>query len=306
MIQPWNGYMKVGIIQFMLYPAVMKGEGPILETLERIVTDDFFSAVEVTTMKDDAVREKARQMLEATKMDVYFGAQPILLSTKLNVNDLDETGRRNAVNRLKEAVDEAYELGAKGFAFLAGPDPGDAQREKGLELLADSIREICEHAAKKGDMKVALEVFDRDIEKNSIIGPSKLAGEFAAKLQPECPNFGLMHDLSHVPLLRESSMESLSAVKDQLIHIHIGNALMNDPKDPAYGDAHPRFGYPGSENDVPELVEFLKALFAIGYLKEDGSERPVVSFEVKPVGDESSEIVLANAKRTLLEAWAQL
>jgi sugar phosphate isomerase/epimerase len=305
MIQPWNGYMKLGIIHFMLYPATSKGEGPILETLERIVTDDFFSVVEVTTMKDDSVRDQARQMLQAAGMTVAYGAQPVLLGSKLSLNDLNDDGRRQAVNRIKECVDEAYELGAKGLAFLAGPDPGDAQRDKAKELLADSIREICQYAASKGDLGISLEVFDRDIEKNSLIGPSVEAGQFAAKLK-DLPNFGLMHDLSHVPLLRETPMESLEPVKDYLVHMHIGNCLMNDKQSPAYGDAHPRFGYPGSEVDVPQLVEFLRALFAVGYLKEDGSERPIVSFEVKPVGDESSEIVLANAKRTLLEAWAQL
>ncbi|MGI5850199.1 MAG: sugar phosphate isomerase/epimerase, partial [Christensenellales bacterium] len=33
---------------------------------------------------------------------------------------------------------------------------------------------------------------------------------------------------------------------------------------------------------------------------------PILSFEVKPWGDEDSELVIANAKRTLNEAWAML
>ena len=32
----------------------------------------------------------------------------------------------------------------------------------------------------------------------------------------------------------------------------------------------------------------------------------VVAFEVKPLSGESSEVVIANAKRTLMEAWAKL
>ena len=106
---------------------------------------------------------------------------------------------------------------------------------------------------------IVLEVFDRDIEKKS---SSALGGggPIAAAVRKECPNFGLMHDLSHVPLLRESSLAALWAVKDQLVHVHIGNCSMRDPKDPAYGDYHPRFGLPGSEVDIPALAEFLQAL----------------------------------------------
>ena len=38
---------EAGIIHFMLYPNAAK-EGKVLETLERIVLDEFFSVVEVT------------------------------------------------------------------------------------------------------------------------------------------------------------------------------------------------------------------------------------------------------------------
>jgi hypothetical protein len=42
----------------------------------------------------------------------------------------------------------------------------------------------------------------------------------------------------------------------------------------------------------------------IGFLNEN--DPPIVSFEVKPFGDEDPDLVVANAKRTLNEAWAKL
>ena len=56
------------------------------------------------------------------------------------------------------------------------------------------------------------------------------------------------------------------------MHIHIGNAVV-EPGLPGYGDLHPRFGWPGGANDVPELVDFIRGLFKIGYLSE-GEARP--------------------------------
>ena len=76
-------FMKVGIIHFMAYPQTMKGEGPILETLQKIAEDDFFTAVEVTWMKDAAIRQKAKALLEESHLTVAYGAQPRLLVNKL-------------------------------------------------------------------------------------------------------------------------------------------------------------------------------------------------------------------------------
>jgi hypothetical protein len=85
----------------------------------------------------------------------------------------------------------------------------------------------------------------------------------------------------------------------------VGNCVV-DPDTPGYGDLHPRFGWPGGCNDVAELVEFIRALFKVGYLAEDTGERPWIGFEVKPQSaEETSEQVIAGTKRVWQEAWAQ-
>ena len=118
------------------------------------------------------------------------------------------------------------------------------------------------------------------------------------------PNFGLMVDLSHLPLLKESADFALKTAKDYLAHIHIGNCILKDKNHPAYGDKHPPFGCTSGENDVEAVKLFLKALMEIEYIGE--GKQNVVSFEVKPLEGESPEVVVANAKRTLMEAWARL
>ncbi|MGB9620197.1 MAG: sugar phosphate isomerase/epimerase family protein [Armatimonadota bacterium] len=300
-------YADVGLIHFMAYPETIKGEGPILETLAKICEDDYFTLVEVTWIKDAQVRKAAAQMIEQAGMKCAFGAQPTLLTQKLNLNDPDEDGRRKAVAQIKESIDEAVELGAVGLAFLSGRDPGPSNRARGMELLAESVTEICEYAKTKGDLAIALETFDQvEYGKNTILGPTRDAVAFAEKIRASYPRFGLMLDLSHLPLLGESVDEMLKPARDVLIHVHIGNCVMKDPSHPAYGDEHPRFGIKGGENGVDELTAFLEGLFRIGYL--DGKTPKPLSFEVKPVAafGETSEIVIANAKRTLNKAWAMV
>jgi sugar phosphate isomerase/epimerase len=289
----------------MAFPATMKGEGPILETCRQILADDFFEVIEITWIKDPATRAKVKSLLACAGVEAKYGAQPRLLSQKLDLNSADEASRRRAIDEIKRAVEEAAEMGIKDVGLLSGPDVAPAERPAAMDRLENSLVELCRYAAKSG-CNIMLEVFDRDIDKKSLIGPADTAREIAARVKRSCKNFGLMIDLSHLPLLGESPAQALQPVRDHVAHIHIGNAYFKDRHDPAWGDNHPRFGYPGGANDVPEIVAFLRELFTIGYLRADGTRRGAVSFEIKPVGDEDPTVMIAAAKRKLLEAWAKL
>jgi sugar phosphate isomerase/epimerase len=300
---PREKYFKTGLIHFMAYPSTSGGEGPILETLERILADDYFSAVTVTWMKDPGVRRKAREMLEQSHIEIVYGAHPSLLSTGLNPNDLNEEGRLKAVNELKRGIEEAHELGAGNFVFFGGKyDPH--KKEEALSALIRSTLELCEHTEARKGPRVCLEIFDHEIDKRSLIGPAVLAKRYADEVSAQSGRIGLITDLSHIPLIGESPREAILPIRDHLTAVDIGNCVLADKQSPWYGDNHPWFGCPSGSNDVPQLMEFLKVLWEIGFLNPE--RRPTVSFEVKPRPNERPEIVIANAKRTLNEAWARL
>lgn len=297
-----NKYMKVGLIHFMAYPETIKGEGQIESTVKSILEDSYFDAIELTWINDDIVRKNVKKMIDTSGISIYYGAQPSLLTTGLNPNAIIEYERVKAIVMLKERIDEAAELGAKGFAFLSGKY-NDITIDESFDALVKTTVSICKYAKKKGIPKVALEVFDYDVDKCALIGPVMRAKRYAEAVCSKLDNFGLMVDLSHLPLLRETAEESLVPIKDYIIHAHMGNAVVKKGLD-GYGDAHPRFGFPGSSNGVEELTEYLRVLLNIGYLNSENP--PVLSFEVKPFGDEDSKLVIANAKRTLNAAWARL
>lgn len=293
-------YMRVGTILHVSYKQLGSGEGPILECLKKIVTDPYFEVVEVAHMKDDKVRKAAADMIACGHMTSSYGGQGRMLGAGLNINDLNEEGRQKALASLKEGIDEAYEMGVEDFAFLAGRYEEET-KEKSFQALLKSTRELCEYAKSKGDMPVLCEVFDYDIAKKSLIGPADMVKRYAETICAEYDNFGLMVDLSHIPMLHETIEESLLPVQQYIRHAHMGNTVIKSPECPAYGDEHPRFGFPDSENDVEELAAYLRLLLKIGFLNE--KKRPIVSFEIKPFGGEDPEVCLANAKRTLDLAW---
>lgn len=297
-------FIKMGLVHFMAFPEVQKGYGPIAETIERIAQDDYFDVVEVAQIKDASERKRVRRIVELARMELCYAAMPSQKLSGININDSDEWKRKSAVETIKESIDQAFDLGASAFAFMSGKyDPQNVETH--YQALIRSTREICDYTASKGPMRMSLEVFDHDVDNCSLIGPVSLAKRYSDEICPGYPQFGLMVDLSHLPQLRETPTESLIPVQDHINHAHVGNCLVSDKNNPIYGDKHPHFGYPGSSNDVREVVEYLNVLMQIGYL--NGEEPRNLSVEVRPTNSsEDPWLVIANAKRTLNRAWALL
>jgi len=300
-MKPLNQAIHVGIIHPMIFPETGSGEGPILETVTKIVNDEFFGAIEVSWIKDAGARAKVAKLLAESHLDIIYTGAPPTLNQKIDLNNLSDAVRREGIKGAKKLVDEAVYLGAKVCTFLSGPKPAPAEKGKATKLLADSLIEICDYA--KGNVVITLEGFDSDYEKRCLIGPTADAVALAKTVRKSCMNFGLTIDLSHLPLLHEKP-DSVAQAGEYLENVHLGNCIIKDKSSPAYGDQHPRFGAPNSENDVPEVAAFLKALDKVGFFaKKTATSKPVASFEVKPQPGESPETIIANSKRTLLDAW---
>ena len=299
----WNNYCTMSIVHFMAFPNTIGGEGPIVETVSKIAADPFFGAIEIGWIKDPAVRTQVKNIVDTAHIKVGYGGQSALLLQKLNLNALDEAERQRAVDQVLRSIDEAAQLGAQRVAVLSGPDPGDADRPHAFDSLLRSITAAAAYGKDNG-VAITLETFDRTIDKKCLIGPSDYALQFSQAVREDFPDFGLMYDLSHMPLLYESADFALGTLKDHLVHIHVGNGV-RDQGVPGYGDLHPRFGWPGGCNDVPELTEFIRTLLKIGYLDENKPVKPWVGFEVKPQNpDESSEMIIAGTQRVWQQAWA--
>lgn len=287
-------YFQVGTIRWMSFPKM-----GVIESTRRIASDDYFDAIEITKCKDNEEREAVKKILEQSHLKVCFGAQPCLLGPKLNPNDINEEGRKAAEAVLMDAIDEAEYLGAEGIAFLAGKWEEETKAQA-YEQLLKTTRNICDYAAKKG-MMVELEVFDFDMDKAALIGPAPYAAKFAADMRTTNNNFGLLIDLSHFPTTYETSRFVIQTLRPYITHLHFGNAVVKKGCT-AYGDKHPRFGFPNSANDTAELADYLNVLKQEGFFR---AENPMVlSMEVTLAGDEDEEIVLANTKRVLNRAWA--
>jgi sugar phosphate isomerase/epimerase len=298
-----HAYFKVGLISFMAFPSTGKGDAPeMAEVIKKIARDDYFDAVEISWTLDEQKRKEIKKYLETAHMTVCYGAFPRLLTTGLNANHLDEAEREKAEKTLKEAVDEARYMGSKGMAFLAGKWNPETKEQSYAQLLK-TTGNLCDYARPKG-ITIELELFDHETAKASLIGPATLAARFAADIRQTHQNFGLLVDLSHIPMNHESPEFVIRTLRPYLTHFHLGNTVCDDPSAPGYGDEHQRFGFPNGANDTGQVLDYLRVLKQEGFFNKENPY--VLSFEIKPWEDEDSDITIANAKRVLNRAWALL
>lgn len=307
----WSNLMDFGVVHPLIYLECRGGEGPILETLPTIINDSDFGAIEIAPIKNPEVRKKARALLAQSQLQiVYLPILPVLLEN-LAPGSADADQRKATLARLRELIDEAIDFGCI-MAMLQGPlDPDVDQRAATTERLAEDLQALCDYASaqsKKRLLHITFENFDRDIEKKRLIGPTAEAVRLAEAVNR--PNFGLTIDLSHLPLLNETSAHALQTAAAHLIHAHIGNCVIDHPESALYGDFHPRFGHPLGRNDLPEVIDYLQQLDAVQYwtrARERLGTQPIVSMELRPVpGEDNPEAVLANGKRTFMRAWSQV
>ena len=299
--------MRLSVVHALAYPTAQPGEAYYVDSVKRLANDDFFSVIEIVWLKDPELRKTVREIAESAHVTTTYGAQPALLSQKLDLSSADDSNRKRAVDQMKSCVDEAADLGAERMSLLSGFYRGEQQREESMRLLVDSLNEICSYGEQK-HMPIMLEAFDREVEKKCVIGPAEDAASLTRAVRRNHPDFGIMYDMAHGPLLNETANHGLNLLKRYLVHIHLGNCVKSDSTHPAFGDKHPRFGVRGGEHDVEELVRFIKILFKIGYVhrKPTGVHLPIVGFEVKPMSGEDPDTVIAGTKRVWREAWARL
>lgn len=303
---PLRQSMRIGIVQFMAYPSTMSGKGPILESIAELAADEFFDVIEVTHIEDPEIRREAARMARIAGLDIAFGSQPLVLGQKLSLHSRNAGERQKALQIILAALEEAVEIGAVGFATMSGVDPGPSHRSEETKLFIDSLHQICARAQKlNSNLNVVVETFDRaPYAKNCMVGPTDEAVKIAEVLRKDYPRFGLMLDLSHLPLLNESSDHAITAAGSVLLHAHIGNCVKKNSQNPYYGDNHPPFDYEDGENAEDELVNYLRCLRDVGYLNP--KHPPIVTIEVKPLSDAMRPACMGNVKRTLNRAISRL
>ncbi len=281
---PW----KIGIVTFMIFPELLKSDVGAGDKIRTLLDDPFFEVFEVAPMRDEEWSKIAHAVKEK---EFALALQPEVLVRGKNPSSLSEEERKSVVKSFIDEIRRAGERGMKAVALCTGPNVTGPEREKAIEALIKTLRELAEEASKYG-MNVYLETFDQVWDKKRLLGPLPEAVKVIERVRETHRNVYIMWDLSHAPLLNEDP-EVLKSYPDYIGHIHIGCAKKVDDK---LYDWHPGFYRPGALNTEKEVAKLLEVLHDIKY-------RGAVSFEIKPEQGQEPLEVLHAAKSVLIRAY---
>jgi sugar phosphate isomerase/epimerase len=304
-------YMDLGIVHYVSFPEVMAGEGPIIETVEKIILDDFFTAIEITRMEDAETKKRVIDRLRYSGLKVVYSGGPPYAMQGINLSALEQAERESSLAKAKRLIDEAILFGASIHLLTGGPDPGPENRKEAKKRLIDSLMELYDYNNSQGNESVpvlSLEPVDRSVHRMGLIGPISEAVEVVAAVRAQGGAIWLTIDQSHLAQLGDTPEAAFSAASEFMIHLHLANCVLSDPSDPAYGDEHPRFGFPGGEHDLKDITYLWETLNKNNFFNQafPYGSKPIISVEVKPQSDEEPEIVLAATKRAITKAWADI
>lgn len=302
MQESYRDYFKLGINHHLLFPASFDSEEAHRVSLPEVLAYPEFEVIDLfVSAQAEIAAEQTRQVRESGRVPVYNC--PLLNGPRLNPNSLDEAIRNETVEAAASHLRRAQAIGARKAVIASGPNPGPAHIAEQTDAFVDYVAKLCATAP---ELTLMIEPFDRSIGKNLLIGSTREAAEVVRRVQEAgTPNIGLLIDMGHVPLMEETFAQAVADSRSYIRHVHLGSCVKRDPADPLYGDMHPPWGYPGGENDVPELIEFLMALFASGYLGA-GGERPTVTLEMRPYPGRSERESVDIFLEKLQEAWSAL
>jgi sugar phosphate isomerase/epimerase len=298
---PPSDYMRPAIVHFMLYPELISGTGPIAETLLKIITDPFFRAVEIGPVLDPSVLSSVTSLLRQARVEPVYDGQPWTLVPGLDLEAEDQAAREQALTAMRRAIDQAAAVGSRTCGVMSGRITKGLDLAKARKRLADSLISLCKYAEPKG-ITLCIENFDQlPYSKDALIGPTADAAELVRAVRRKAKNFGLLLDLSHLPIMNETPRDAVLAAKGVITRVQLGNCS-TDPYSAYYGDVHPYIGAPRTDVGIAQLTEFLAALLEIGFLRRGGEG--IAGFEVKPGVSDNADAIQAGCRSALYEAWA--
>lgn len=306
------------LVFYMAYPGPGNLDGAsrslvdpkyLLAALDRVLRDDAFQIVEVTSLKSQKLQKDVAKKLKASGKRVAFHCEPVQWTNEENLIDpadlssSNEVQRRRAVDRISRLMEEAALYGADQIFVASGKNPAsgmaydsksDTLQNQALLALGNSLRQLATEA-KKRKMKLAVSLADAGshdgggVYRSQLLGPSGRAQTLIETLRAEGhDNLGLAAGIGRLTLNGEGP-DAIAGLAGVLQWFYISNAVA------ARGDVQPRFGADGGLVTSSLIGEYMRALSEVEYTGPIG-------IAVRPSGSEVPESVVAVARGMLIEA----
>lgn len=266
----------LGINHQFLYPEAMVDPQAHLKTLREIAAFECVDALDCWVWPEKQQAREEISILQGSGKWINYNIGDRPMDEPCFPASPDAARRARSLVTLRREVEFALECGAKKIILGSGPDvPSErnAAKERFGEILLALSREI------PGDIALALEPTDRDLDKFFLLGPAAETAEFIRDTRRKgARQLGMLLDMGHIPIMGDTLASAVKGAGETLEHIHLGNCIVKDRSHPFYGDKHIPWSYPGSEYGPAEAAEFISLLKSAGYFEK---ENCTLSFEMR-------------------------
>jgi len=267
----------LGVNHQFLYPESIVNQKVHTETMRELIALPYLEAVDCWIWRTPEASHEEISILRACGKQVNYNIGDRFGEKIVFPSSAEMAERRYAADVLRREIGFAMECGAKKIILGSGPDVPEV-REDAKKRFAEVLYEVFSDVPK--DVAICLEPTDRYIDKHFLFGPAAETAGFVRDMRRSgMTNFGMLLDMAHVPLMCETLETAVRDAAETITHVHLGNNIVANPKNPMYGDKHVPFGIPESAYTERDVAVFLRLLNENGYLKQDPC---TVSFEVRP------------------------
>lgn len=267
----------LGVNHQFLYPEAITNQKTHTETMRELVALPQLDAVDCWVWQTPEVSREELSILRACGKQVNYNIGDRFGEKTAFPASAEAAERHYAADILRRELGFAMECGAKKIILGSGPDVPE-MREDAKKRFAKVLYDVFFDVPK--DVVICLEPTDRDMDKHFLFGPAAETADFVRDMRRGgMTNFGMLLDMAHIPLMHETLETAVRDAAETITHVHLGNNIVSNPKNPMYGDKHVPFGTPESAYTEHDVATFLRILSKNGYLKQNPC---TVSFEVRP------------------------
>lgn len=301
MKEPLRKFARLGLSHFMLYPKCMEDSDDHVRTLETLVKRNDIETFDCFIPYGQERQEQLiRAIRQSGKEDIgyfihHFPYGKLFMTSP---NPFEQHQTRLIV---EEMIPLCVACGARTLTIASGPPSPEMATPDHYAAFADFCKWLCGQLRPHG-ITLLMEPIDTTVDKKFLYGSTASCVELIESLKTDVDNFGIILDLSHLPLMGETSSRAVKTVAPHLKRVHLGSCVLQDKNHPRYGDRHVPIGLEGGEIDVPELTTFLRCLLEAGFLNEENPGSML--FEIAPWPPQRDvEDVVTDSFERLFRAW---
>ena len=236
-----------GIMISQTFPLARKQPGQTLAAARYLLEELGLTTLHFVDLPDEKELLTIGKVIAANHVTAVYCITRALSEQSLNLSDLDEVRRLQAVELCKHHLRVACLAHATAIDVVSGPRPmgGETERAQALLALQDSLARLARYARTEAPgIELRVEPLDYAFHKRNTLGTTQELVTLCKALAMQGETLAICLDTAHMLLNGEDIPACIDMAAPYLREFHLCNAC-TDASHPLGGDHHIAPGAPG-------------------------------------------------------------